>query len=111
MSWFSASPKYVCTLDQRYWVGEAGAYRIELDGAQDREQIPFGLHQAGLEPPLPQGSAAPVPNVEGLHIRLAAEPHRRRYCASLIRLEQHLHVVVHQHKRMQPHSKPVAGTA
>lgn len=87
----------------------AGAYRIEFDVAHDRVHIPFGLYQAGLEPPLPQDSAAPVPDVEGLHIQLAAETHRRKHCASLIRRDQQMHVVVHQHKRMHPHSKALGN--
>jgi hypothetical protein len=43
----------------------------------DAQQVAFTLHQAGLEASLPQGAAAPVPEVEGLHVGLTDPAHRK----------------------------------
>lgn len=57
-------------------VDHAGADRIELDVAVDRQQIPLAVDEARLEATLPKRAGSPMAAIERLHVAMADVAHR-----------------------------------
>ena len=78
----------------------AGTHRIKLNIAVARQQVGFGLGQAGTEPAFPQRPGALIAAVEILHITLPQLPHHLPRTLARLRRQQQMNVIGHQHISM-----------
>ena len=77
------------------------AHRIEFDVAITGQQIVLGIHQTGFVASLPERAGATVAGIERAHVAASQHLHEARYAAGFGWRHEQVHVVVHQHIRMQ----------
>ncbi len=74
-----------------------GPHRVQLDVSVTAKEVALLAHQAGTESPLPQGAGTSVGAVNGLDISLAQLFHHLRRPLAILRCQQKVDVVGHQH--------------
>jgi hypothetical protein len=79
----------------------AGTDRIEFDVALAQQQVGLGLHQRGLVATVPQGAGAPIGVVDILYVPAADRDQYLRHTHGLLRREQQVNMIGHQHVGMQ----------
>src|SRR5690606_18964885 len=77
-----------------------GAHRVELDVPVAPQQVVVAVDQAGLVAAFPQGAGAAVAVVDVADVAPAEGLHEARQRRGLLRGQQQVHVVGHQHVRM-----------